>query len=99
MHQDPGQMAFYTSLVGLPWCLKIIFGLITDNVKIFGLNRKPYLVFFGFLQFAVMIVLFTHNGKMNPDQICILLMTASMAMAFCNVVIDAILVIQSRKDT
>ena len=42
-------MAIYTALVSLPWSLKLLYGIITDNVKIFGLRRKPYLIFFGFL--------------------------------------------------
>ena len=37
----------------LPWSLKLIYGLITDNVKIFGMNRKPYLIFFAFIQFLI----------------------------------------------
>ena len=49
LEQDPADMAVYTSIVNLPWCLKIFMGLLTDNVKIFGLKRKPYLIFFGAL--------------------------------------------------
>jgi hypothetical protein len=33
----------------LPWSLKIIYGLISDNVPICGLKRRPYLIFFGYL--------------------------------------------------
>lgn len=49
MDCDPGDMAIYNGLISLPWSLKLIYGLITDNVKIFGLYRKPYLIFFAFL--------------------------------------------------
>ena len=66
-------------------------------IAICSLKRKPYLIFFGFLQFSVMIALF----GMEPDSAVVvvaLLFTASLAMAFSNVVVDAILVVQSRKD-
>jgi hypothetical protein len=49
LNLDPGEMAIYTSLIALPWSLKVFYGIITDNVKIFGLKRKPYLIFFGLL--------------------------------------------------
>jgi hypothetical protein len=49
MNCDPAEMAMYGSLQSLPWSLKVIYGLITDNVKICGLKRKPYIIFFGYL--------------------------------------------------
>ena len=51
-------MSVYTALISLPWSLKLIYGIITDNVKIFGLRRKPYLIFFALLQFAMMLCLY-----------------------------------------
>ena len=90
-------MAFYSSIMTLPWSFKIIFGLITDNCPIFGLKRKPYLVFWGFVQFIIMwsIYYFDHDSAL---EVALLLMVASLAMAFSNVVIDALLIIQARKD-
>jgi MFS-type transporter involved in bile tolerance (Atg22 family) len=90
-------MAVYAALISLPWSLKLFYGLITDNVKIFGLRRKPYLIFFGFLQFVVMVVLF-YKELDNALEVTLYLMIASFSMAFSNVVVDAILVIQARKD-
>ena len=46
---EPGEIAIYKSIIFLPWALKVFFGLISDNVPIFGLKRKPYLIFMGFL--------------------------------------------------
>ena len=45
-------------MIGLPWSFKILYGLISDNVPIFGLKRKPYLLFWNFTQAVTMIVLF-----------------------------------------
>lgn len=97
LNQEPGDMAVYTALISLPWSLKLFYGLITDNVKIFGLRRKPYLIFFGFLQFIVMSILFWYDHD-SALEVTLYLMVASLSMAFSNVVVDAILVIQSRKD-
>jgi len=49
LHDDPGDMSVYNSLITLPWSLKIFYGLITDNVPLCGLKRKPYLIFFAFV--------------------------------------------------
>ena len=97
LNQEPGDMAVYKSIVMIPWSLKIIWGLITDNIPLCGLKRKPYLIIFGWTQFLAMLLLFC----LEPDDpvVCVLLLTlASFSMAFSNVVVDAILVVQSRKD-
>ena len=85
-------MAIYTAVISLPWSLKLIYGIITDNVKIFGLRRKPYLIFFGFLQFFMMACLYFFDHD-NPLEVVAYLFVTSLAMAFSNVVVDAILVI------
>ena len=97
MDQDPGDMAIYNGLISLPWSFKLIYGLITDNVPIFGMHRKPYLIFFAFIQFLMMFILFYWDHD-SPLEVALYLMTASFAMAFSNVVIDAVLVIQARND-
>jgi len=40
----------------------VVYGIITDNVPIFGLKRKPYLVFFAFVQFVMMYLAFGYDG-------------------------------------
>lgn len=42
-------MAVYNSIINLPWCFKIVMGIITDNVKLCGLKRKPYLIIFAII--------------------------------------------------
>jgi MFS-type transporter involved in bile tolerance (Atg22 family) len=91
-------MAIYSSIIVLPWSFKILWGLITDNVPICGLKRKPYLIFFGWVQFLAMLLLFTIEPE-DPIAAVMLLFTASLSMAFSNVVVDAILVVQARKDS
>jgi len=85
-------MAVYNGIIGLPWSLKVFYGLISDNVKLCGRKRKPYLIFFAFVQTIVMFVLFAYDHD-NALSVTMLLFTASFAMAFSNVVIDAILVV------
>ena len=91
MDAEPGDVSVYKGLIFLPWSLKVIFGLITDNFPIFGLKTKPYLVFFGYVQFiaAFSVYYFDHD---NPMEVVLLLMVVSFSMAFSNVTIDAMIV-------
>jgi len=90
-------MAVYNSIIALPWSLKIFFGIISDNVKIFGLRRKPYLIFFGLVQAGSMFALYSIEYD-NVITIVVLLFLASLSGAFIAVVYDAILVVQARRD-
>ena len=49
LNQEPGDMALYRSIITIPWTLKIFWGLISDNVRLCGLKRRPYLVLFGWI--------------------------------------------------
>ena len=92
-------MAVFSSIMTLPWSLKIIYGLISDNVPICGLKRRPYLIFFGYLQFITMYTIYSLDYDNTPAlTVALLIMTASLGQAFSNVVVDAVLIVQSRKD-
>ena len=83
------------SLISLPWSLKILYGLISDNVPICGTRRKSWLIIMGVVEFISLIILFFTLPE-DPLIVTLLLMVASMAIAFINVVSNAIMVIQSR---
>ena len=83
------------SLISLPWSLKILYGLISDNVPICGTRRKSWLIIMGVVEFTSLIILFFTLPE-DPLIVTLLLMVASMAIAFINVVSNAIMVIQSR---
>jgi hypothetical protein len=46
---DPGQMTLYMSIIHIPWSVKILYGLISDNVPIFGSKRRSYVMIMGTL--------------------------------------------------
>lgn len=94
---DPGEMARLNSLVHLPWSIKIIYGLITDNVVFIGTKRKSYLVLMGLLQFFSLMTLFAKDDLPSMG-VSVCLMFASLSEAFVNVVADAIMCVQARRD-
>ena len=44
---EPEEFAIYISIIFLPWSFKIIYGLISDNIPLYGLKRKSYVVLMG----------------------------------------------------
>ena len=97
LHLDPGEMQIYISIIHIPWSFKILYGLISDNVPVFGTRRKSWLVIMGLLQFGTLFSLALAEPE-EPLAVALLLAFASLSEAFVNVVSDAVMVIQSRKD-
>ena len=86
-----------TSIIYMPWTFKIVYGLIADNFSIWGSKRKAYIVLNGFVQFVIMIIL-SLNLFRNELFITGLLFINAMTTAFIDVVVDALMVVQSRRD-
>ena len=95
LSMDPGDMTLYMSIIHLPWSIKILYGLISDNIPIAGTRRKSYIVIMGMLQFLCLVTLAIYHEKMT---VVVLLTITAMAEAFINVVTDAIMCVQARKD-
>jgi MFS family permease len=94
---NPGQMTLYMSIVHLPWSIKILYGLISDNIPIAGTHRKSYVIMMGILQFVALIcIYFLH--EMSALLVAVCLMMAALSEAFVNVVADAIMCVQARRD-
>lgn len=49
LHLDPGESQLYITIVYIPWSFKILYGLISDNVPLFGSKRKSWLIIMGAL--------------------------------------------------
>lgn len=46
---EPSQIAHMSSVVGIPWSCKLIYGIMSDKVPIFGYKRKSYIILMGFM--------------------------------------------------
>ena len=90
-------MNMYLGIMHVPWTLKIFYGLLSDNVPLFGTHRKSYIVGMGCLQFlTLLLTFFLHNT--SALTVTILLTIANLSEAFVNVMADALLCIQARRD-
>ena len=95
---DPGYVQVLSSFIAFPWSIKILYGIISDNLPIMGSKRKSYLVILSVLQFLTMQTMVFYKGT-NEYIAATLLMLSSLSIAAMDVIVDSIMVVQSRKDS
>lgn len=94
---DPGVTQILGSIIVAPWSLKILYGLLADNFTIFGSKRKSYIIIMSLIQAASMTQVALYRGK-NYKYVTACLVIQSISSAYTNVVADAMLVYQARKN-
>ena len=89
---EPGHLQILHSVTHAPWAGKIFFGLLSDNVPIFGSRRKSYLVICALFQVISMCVLacWTFNSLTLAVTCCL---CTNLSIAFSDVIMDSLMVI------
>lgn len=80
-----------------PWAIKVFYGIISDTLPIFGSRKRNWLVLLGFVQFLTAFLAAVLPIK-REDGMCALLFLCMISGAFMDVLVDAIMVIQARRD-
>ena len=91
----PAQVSALHSLLAIPWLLKPCWGMISDNLPLFGYKRKTYLALMGLVGFLGYIGLGVWSTSINSGIFLILLV--SLSFAFNNVIGEALLVESAQK--
>ncbi len=91
------QIATIGAIAGLPWYIKIIFGIVSDNYPIFGMRRKPYIILSAFISLIGWLLLLIFN---NPTYWMLVGCGILYTLGYClrDVVIDAKIAEHSKKD-
>ncbi|OQR93655.1 folate-Biopterin Transporter (FBT) family [Achlya hypogyna] len=97
-HLSPASAQLTTTSLMLPWALKPFWGLITDTVSIGGYHRKPFYVLCGCLAFGCTSLLGLKDIVHSYELALAVLLLRSVGYAFIDVIIDAVLAEQARKD-
>ncbi|MGI8982743.1 MAG: hypothetical protein ACR2FY_26205 [Pirellulaceae bacterium] len=93
-----GEIAFYAMLIGLPWSFKLLFGLASDFVPLFGSRRKSYLLLSTLTAAVSLLVLAAIPLELQRlTSIFGLIFAASLGIAFTDVVVDALAVTAGQK--
>ena len=96
--QDAAYVSACAALLALPWSVKPLYGLLSDFVPIFGSRRKSYLVLSSALAAAALIALYMLPLDRNSVNLLMgLLFVPAIGVAFCDVVVDALMVEKGQK--
>ncbi|MBS2009350.1 MAG: MFS transporter [Cyanobacteria bacterium SZAS TMP-1] len=89
LHWDTASVTSYMLILGLPWMVKPLYGLVSDCVPLFGYRRKSYLFLFNL---AATAALLTMTRLSDPAYIRIALFVDVTAMAASSALCGALLV-------
>ncbi|OGI11183.1 MAG: hypothetical protein A2Y40_04880 [Candidatus Margulisbacteria bacterium GWF2_35_9] len=91
------QLSFLGALSTLTWCIKPLYGFLTDQVPIMGFRRKPYLILSSLLTFFGYCMLAMYgNGFIS---IVIASIILNVGLGFSDVIIDGFVVEKSTNAT
>ena len=90
-----GRVATFSAIVGLPWALKPLLGLLTDFLPFGRSRRKSYLIAAGLVATVAFLVLARGSG---PAGLLAGLFLATLAAAMADVSTDALVVDCGRAD-
>lgn len=91
------EIAYYNSIVAIPWFLKILYGAISDAFPIFGYRRKPYIIICGIFSCLGWLLMALCPPKMHF--LIFAMSIANFGFAVTDVVTDGIVVEHSVEST
>jgi MFS family permease len=97
LNLQPDESQFISSIISLPWSFKIIYGIISDNLPICGSRRRVYVMINGGMQSFALLMLVA-NISSSVYFIATMLFIGQLNQAFLDVVVDALMVAQSKRD-
>jgi hypothetical protein len=91
------EITFFAAMLTLPWCLKPLFGLLSDFVPLARYRRKSYLLIASALGVAGFVgLLFTPLPSGAERPLLSWLMLSAIAVVCSDVVIDALILLPFR---
>ena len=92
----PAQMAAIMGVTAIPWCMKPVYGFISDSYPIGGLRRRPYMVIMSFVCCFMWIILpFVPHDEFT---ITLVMTISSAGLCFADVMADSLLVEVARDE-
>ncbi len=90
LHEGPLRVALFMQLANMPWNLKIISGIISDAVPLFGTRRRHYLMFSSLLAGLMWLAVAIVPPTFMP--MVIMAMAMNVALVFVSTISGGILV-------
>ena len=94
---SPAQMAAIFGVVAIPWCLKPLYGFVSDSNPIFGYRRRPYMIVGAYMSSVMWILL---PFCPHDEFIITCVMTgSSLGLCVADVMADSLLVEAARRES
>jgi len=94
---SPAQMAAIFGVVAIPWCLKPLYGFVSDSNPIFGYRRRPYMIVGAYVSSVMWILL---PFCPHDEFIITCVMTgSSLGLCVADVMADSLLVEAARRES
>jgi folate/biopterin transporter len=93
----PAQMAAIFGITSVPWCLKPLYGFISDSYPLFGYRRRPYMILGGYLS-SVMWILLPFCPR-DEFVVTFVMTMSSMGLCLSDVMADSLLVEIARAES
>lgn len=91
--KSPGEITRFMAIVSAPWAIKPLYGLLIDFVPFFGSRRRNYLLIASLLTAVSLFWLaISMPAEGETNQLLALLIVPTLAIAFSDVVADALMV-------
>lgn len=91
--KSPGEITQFMAIVSAPWTIKPIYGLLIDFVPLFGSRRRNYLLLATLITAVSLFWLaISMPAAGQTNQLLVLLIVPTLAVAFSDVVADALMV-------
>ena len=94
---EPGKSSIYTTAIMVPWQIKFIFGCLTDSITLCGSRKKGWMILLSIV-LVIMTALAATVKFENPLIVVLLLTLGNAANAGMDVVVDALMVMQAKRD-
>jgi MFS family permease len=89
----PGDIVLFTSLMVVPWCVKPLYGLLSDFVPLAGYRRKSYLAITSAVAAITYLALFFFPAPSGDWwRLLLAILIPTTAVAWSSVVVDALMV-------
>ena len=94
---QPGHAQILTTICFAPAIIKFVYGVVADSIPICGSRKKAWLILMGSLQCTCLMVVACVTIE-SADVAAVFLFMVQLAVCFADVVMDAMMVIESRKN-
>ena len=89
LNYNPEQIGNFFFLIGLPWLMKPLYGLISDFIPLLGYRRKSYLLLLNVLAACAFMYI---AARVQPAHVLVGLFLTGVAVAASDVIVDAVMV-------